>query len=306
MGAHRPAIPRHDPASRHGRRVGTAGSGALPGRAAAATAWCDIALTLSLSKAAIDAGGGLPAEMLYAYTLTNGNQGPEAEEALAVLLAKPDLADDQRTADVHARGQPPLGARKRPLEAEAILAEAVAGVAPGEEPTILTALRGAPAAYRARPTMRCASPPKFSWIPRSSACPTSSRRWDGPSAWVRPGATPRSTVTGNGAHRRGNQCPGAIRYSLLTLELQAAAIAGDLAVADEIAATYSTEASDLPGFARTLTTYMRGYAAYFRGDITEAADCIRGVVTGSPRTPRNRRLGVRLPEPPGNAVRTGR
>lgn len=255
--------------------------------AAAATAWCDIALTLSLSKAAIEAGGGLPAEMLYAYTLTNGNQGPEADEALAALLAKPDLADDQHALLTFMYAGNRHWVLQRPQEAEVILEDAVAGIAPGQEPTILTALRGALAAYRARPddalrfTATALADPTLIGVPHIFAAMGRT---------ISLGATGRYTEIDEYRERAHTDAavsaPGATRYSLLTLELQAAAIAGDLAVADEIAATYSTEASDLPGFARTLTTYMRGYAAYFHGNTIEAADCIRGVVTRLAEDPR--------------------
>ncbi|QKT06043.1 AAA family ATPase [Gordonia sp. X0973] len=255
--------------------------------AAAASAWCDLDLTLTLARAAIDAGGGFPAEMMLAYHLTTANQGAEADRALAALLARPDLSPDQTMLLAYMYAGNRFWVMQRPDEAERILADAIAAAEPDTNLSTLISLRGAFASYLGhhddalRLTAEALEDPSLIGMPHIFC------------------AMGRTISLGAMGHytrldefrRRAHEdaaisVPGSIRYTLMTLELQAHAIAGDLTTATEIADTYSTEADDLPGFARTLTTYMRGYAAYFRGEVTEATDCIRGVVARLADDPR--------------------
>ncbi len=255
--------------------------------AGAASAWCDIPLTLSLAQAAVAAGAGFPAEMMYAYHLTVANQGPQADAALAALLAKPGLPADTSTllSFMHAGNR--FWVMQRPEEAEQIVAEAIAAASPDADTVSLTALRGAIAAYRGRHddaqkfTAQALDDPGLAGIPHIFCAMGRT---------ISLGATGRYSAIEQYRQRAHDDAavsvPGSIRYSLLTLELQAAGIAGDLAAADEIARSRRDEADDLPGFARTLTTYMRGYAAYFHGHVADAADCIRGVVARLAADPR--------------------
>ncbi|GED96557.1 LuxR C-terminal-related transcriptional regulator [Gordonia crocea] len=247
--------------------------------AAAAAAWCDIDLTLALDRAAVEAGGGLTAEVAYAYHLTVANQGRAADEALAAILAKPGLPEDQTALLTFVYAGNSFWDLQRPDRSEEILAEALDHIDGEAARATLIGLRGAIACYQGRHsdglrlTADALAEPTLAGVPHI---------FTAMGRTISLGATGQYTRIDEYRARAHDDAaisvPGSIRYSLLTLELQAAAIAGDLATADEIAQTYSTEASLLPGFARTLTTYMRGYSAYFRGQVTEAADCIRGVV----------------------------
>jgi DNA-binding CsgD family transcriptional regulator len=239
----------------------------------------DMELAQRLARAAVDAGGGVEAELLCANTLMTLSRGEEAEELLKSLTARA-LPEPAWSTAVNVRADNLLWPLGQPEQARKVVDQALAS-ASGLVTHRVLAVRALQLAVEAQPAEAlavCAS------IDRSDlgALPTLKLACAEAIAFGDVGQ-PEQASRAVEAARFASAAPEAAFFQSLILIVyytQALTTAGCIAEALVVADRSFQQCPDVPGPAKHFAAAISGIAALANGDLHSAAEFLRSAIAG--------------------------
>lgn len=241
----------------------------------------DFPLAERLSRAAVAAGDGFDARLVLAYAVGFQSRGAEAEAELADLMTAARTDVDRATVGWFRVGNL-FWTRRRPAEAEAVLAHARAVVGDSDVRRPLTALHAAFDAFLGRPARAVETARE---VLASSTPPDHAIVMASYGLVLGLGVLGRMDELGLAADRayeasRRSFESAFLAYGLADVHLVAIRLAGTLHDVDHVAARFRGAGSDLPGSARLFSTVVLGHAALVQGRLRAAISWLREARAG--------------------------
>jgi DNA-binding NarL/FixJ family response regulator len=239
----------------------------------------DMELAQRLAKAAVDAGGGIDAELLCANTLMTLSRGEEAEELLKSLTAR-SLPEPAWSTAMNVRADNLLWPLGQAEQARQVVDEALVSAS---EPVThrLSAIRATQLAVDAQPTEAlrvCDSIDRRELTALSTlklACAQAIAFGDI--------GQPQQAASAVETARSASAAPEAAFFQsiiLIVYYTQALILAGCVSEALAVADCSFQQCPDVPGPAESFAAAISGMAALGNGDLHTATERLRGAVAG--------------------------
>lgn len=241
----------------------------LLGGARAAFLRIDLETAGRLAGAAVQAGAGIPAQLLYAHALTLLNRGAEAEDVLATFTAA-ELPEPLWAQVVHARAANLMWPLARPADSWQVIEEAMVGAS---EPLVadLRAFRAVQLAFSARPAD---VPGLFGTLDLDGLGPVPAvvAAWGQTTALGDLGHVARAAEAAEYGYRRAAEAPDAAYQGVGLAEFHVAALiqGGELAQAVQAADRTCRQCAGVPGISHSVATAVAAMAALGAGDVRGA------------------------------------